>query len=151
MEVKRTLTRTSMRAGGATCTSSITSGSPGPHATAAVCATSNGDYSDHSWRRRGRCIDKNRKMARTRGGGGVIKIGGEPLHLMGFPLVLPPLEYPLVAMVNLSVFFVFSIKGKWKFFPVSKAAQRCSWQRAYIERVGVDGLSAMCHPSYAPT
>jgi hypothetical protein len=36
MEVKRTLMRTSMRSGGATSTSSITSGSLGPHATAAA-------------------------------------------------------------------------------------------------------------------
>jgi hypothetical protein len=35
-EVKSTLTRTSRRPGGATSTSSITSGSPGAHATAAA-------------------------------------------------------------------------------------------------------------------
>lgn len=36
MEVKSSFTRTSRRPGGATSTSSITSGSPGPHATAAA-------------------------------------------------------------------------------------------------------------------
>lgn len=102
MEVKSSLTRTSSRPGGATSTSSITSGSPGPHATAAA--------------RRHQGQPLMRTFMADRGGRRQREQGGEwggrkkklqatpPLHLMGFPRVSSPfvkLPLPLDAMARL--------------------------------------------------
>jgi hypothetical protein len=103
MEVKRTLMRTSMRSGGATSTSSITSGSLGPHATAAAQSVMAGNGNigkkkDSELKKKKMMMGKESVMAGN-GNKGSLGIRKEPLHLMGFPWVLPPLEKPLVSMV----------------------------------------------------
>lgn len=81
MEVKRILTRTSIFWGGSTRICSMTNGSPGPRATAAVKKQTN----------KQKCYVRRfaGREETERGGGGSIL----PLQMMTFPAVLP--EQPL--------------------------------------------------------
>ena len=93
-DVKSTLTRTSRRPGGATSTSSIASGSPGPHATAAArarqpCSASHdlpcvGSRSSRRRRKRAKTKEEQ-KLRREKQ-----LQATAPLHLMGFPRVPAP-------------------------------------------------------------
>ena len=111
-EVKSTFTRTSRRPGGATSTSSITSGSPGPHATAAAHVHTIPDSSIMlpAWRKIDGSIEQGggrrtggRKKKNKPLQGNIQHIIYIPLHLMGFPRVEAPfakLLWPLAAMVS---------------------------------------------------